>query len=194
MGAKHTMKSAAGVFDMFQVKAGIVLIGTLTLLAISSGCDIRQEGGIGGRPPGISGHDIHGEYVSLPRFRGKVVVLYFWTNSCCGGKLKQMESFYSNNRPRGLALLAINVGNSREAVTAYAKDNGLTFTMLTDERTAISGKYGVFGFPTIFIIDRNGIIREKILGDVQAGKLEQLTLHYLNSKPEPAGEQHVISR
>jgi thioredoxin-related protein len=35
-------------------------------------------------------------------------------------------------------------------------------------------EYGVFGFPTIFIIDREGIIRKKILGDVNPEQLDKL--------------------
>lgn len=158
----------------------LVVLFVLATLYFCLGCDNKQGVMIGGTPPGISGNDIHGEFVSLNQFKGKVVVLYFWTNSCCGDRLKLLEPFYSQNKDRGLAVLAVNVGDTKEIVESYAKTNGLTFTLQTDERAMTSRQYGVFGFPTIFILDRNGIIREKILGDIQIEKLQKLVVKQLN--------------
>ena len=151
----------------------------MACLAFSSGCDKKQGVKTGDKPPGISGTDIHGEFVNLNQFKGNVTILYFWTKSCCGERIKQLEPYYSMNKHKGLAIFAINVGNTREIIEAYAKDNGLTFTLQTDERAMISREYGVFGFPTIFILDREGTIRKKILGDIDTAQLEKLVAHYL---------------
>lgn len=156
-----------------------IAIILLTSLAFSSGCDEKQGIKTGDKPPGISGTDIHGEFINLSQFKGNVIVLYFWTKSCCGERVKQLEPYYCNNRYKGLAILAINVGNTSEIVESYAKDNGLTFTLQTDERGMTAREYGVFGFPTIFILDRDGIIRKKILGDIDTAQLEKLVAHYL---------------
>jgi peroxiredoxin len=151
----------------------------LASLAFSSGCNEKQGVKTGDKPPGISGTDIHGEFVSLNQFKGNVTVLYFWTKSCCGERIKQLEPYYSMNKHKGLAILAINVGNTREIVESYAKNNGLTFMLQTDERSMTSREYGVFGFPTIFILDREGIIRNKILGDIDTMQLEKVVAQYL---------------
>lgn len=151
----------------------------LASLACSSGCEEKKPAKSGEKPPAISGTDIHGEVISLDRFKGNVVVLYFWTNSCCADRLKLVEPYYSRNRDKGLAVLAINVGDSRDYVESYAKSNSLTFTLQTDERGMTSREYGVFGFPTIFILDREGIMRKKILGGIDTGQLEKLVAHYL---------------
>lgn len=161
-----------------HIMAAILLLASI---AFSSGCAEKQEVKIGGKPPGISGNDIHGEFVSLDQFKDKVVVLYFWANTCCGEKLKLVEPFYRQIKYKGVAVLAINVGDSKETVASYAKNNGLTFTLQTDELAMIARQYGVFGFPTIFILGRNGIIRNKILGDIQIAKLEQLVSLYLRN-------------
>ncbi len=163
------------------------LLAVLVLAAVSfcPGCDRKQGIKIGDTPPGFSGMDIKGELASLSRLKGKVVVLYFWTNSCCGGRLKLFEPFFSKNREKGLAMVAINVGDTDETVVSYAKSNALTFTLLTDTHGMISRQYSVFGFPTIFILDRNGVIREKILGDIQTAKLEKLVSNQLDNTLQP---------
>jgi hypothetical protein len=42
--------------------------------------------------------------------------------------------------------------------------------------------YHVMGFPTTFIIDRSGIIREKLIGEIDPRKLEQLLVPHLERK------------
>jgi peroxiredoxin len=157
----------------------VLAISVLTVLAFSPGCEEKKPVKVGEKPPGISGTDIHGEFITLKQFKGNVVVLYFWKNSCCADRLKQLEPYYSRNKDKGLTVLAINVGDTSEIVDAYAKNNGLTFTLQTDERAMTSREYGVFGFPTIFILDREGVIRKKILGDIDTSQLEKLVAHYL---------------
>lgn len=46
--------------------------------------------------------------------------------------------------------------------------------MLTDDHFSIFKQYQAFGFPTIFIVDRNGIIRQKILGNIQTDALKKV--------------------
>ena len=81
------------------------------------------------------------------------------------------KGFYAQE---GLAVVAVNVGDGRDTVASYARDNGLTFAMLTDERGNIFRQYGAIGFPTVFIIDRHGVIRQKVAGEIRAAQLEQL--------------------
>jgi len=69
-------------------------------------------------------------------------------------KLKQLEPWFSLSKYKGLSILAVNVGSDENSVKLFAANNGLAFTMLTDEHGMISRQYGVVGFPTIFILDR----------------------------------------
>ena len=152
----------------------MALVMLMASLACMAGCEVKPAGHTGEKAPEIAGTDLHGEPVSLGRLRGSVVVLCFWTNSCCSDRLKRLEPFYRQNKDKGLAILAINEGNAGENVASYAEANGLTFTVQTDEGGLWAREYGVFGFPTIFIIDREGIIRKKILGDVNPEQLDKL--------------------
>ncbi|WP_041971040.1 peroxiredoxin [Geobacter sp. OR-1] len=145
----------------------------LCALSFFCSCDTQKRDiQTGEDAPLFSVADISGDLVSLTQLKGKIVVLYFWKNSCCGDSLKLLEPFYEANRHKKLAIIAINIGDTKEVVTSYATNNGLTFTMLADEHSGIFEQYQVFGFPTIFIIDKNGVIRNKILGNIQVDQLE----------------------
>jgi peroxiredoxin len=138
------------------------------------GCKDAPAPNSGAIAPAISGNDVAGEYVNLNQLKNKVVVLYFWSSKCCGDKLKQLEPFYLQQKFNGLSILAIEVGGSKESVSSFVMNSGLTFTNLTDEYESLSRSYRVVGFPTIFVIDKNGVIRKKISGDIKIDQLSQL--------------------
>jgi peroxiredoxin len=148
-------------------------------LAFFTGCEQKQVAKTGEKAPEISDTDIHGEIINLSKFKGNVVVLYFWTDSCCGDSLKYVERYYRQIKDRGLVVLAINEKNNTDIVQSYAETNRLTFTMLTDGMGMTAREYGVFGFPTIFILDREGVIRKKILGYITTAQLGKLVAQYL---------------
>jgi peroxiredoxin len=145
----------------------------LFLVLLSGGCKEPRKVALGEKPPEISGADITGEYITLDSFKGKVVVLYFWKSSCCGEKLKLLEPYFRSNNDKGVALCAINVGDSRGMVESYVQSGGLTFSVQADEHSMTAKEYGVFGYPTIFILDRSGVLRKKILGEIDFRQLEQ---------------------
>jgi peroxiredoxin len=161
----------AGRFMSIPLVAVLLL---LSVLCLCPGCDNTQGGRIGDRSPALSGSDIKGDPVSLGRFRGNVLLLYFWSASCCGERVRQLEPLYHRYRDRGVAILAVNVGDARQLVESYAAASGLTFTLLADERAMIARQYGVAGFPTLFILDGEGIIRKKVLGDMDVKSLQHL--------------------
>lgn len=152
----------------------LLFILMLTSIVCSSGCDTQQVVKIGDNAPAISGNDIHGRHVSLEQLKGKIVIIYFWTNSCCGDGVKQLEPLYRKFQKAGLEILAINERDSLKLIETYAKDNALTFPILKDEDSIFLMNYFAIGFPAIFILDKNGIVREKIMGKITNAKLQKL--------------------
>ncbi len=160
-------------FKIFS-PAILLTLSVLTTLYCCTGCENNHGVKIGDTPPGISGNDIHGKDVTQSKLKARVVIIYFWTDSCCGDSLIQLEPLYRAYKDKGVVILAVNVGDPRETTELYAKNNALTFAMLTDEKAKLFKKYQVVGFPTVFILDKNGIVREKILGHIPIEKLEKL--------------------
>ena len=150
-----------------------------TVLTALTACKDAPAPVSGQVAPTISCNDIAGEYVSLSQLKKKVVVLYFWSSKCCGDNLKKLEPFYQQQKYNGLSLLAIEVGGSQESVASFVKNNKLTFTNVADEYETFSKSYRVIGFPTIFVIDKNGVIRKKVSGDLPTDQLTKLVAPFL---------------
>ncbi|HYF92058.1 MAG TPA: TlpA disulfide reductase family protein [Symbiobacteriaceae bacterium] len=138
--------------------------------------------------PEIAGKDVRtGEAVSLSQFKGKTVVVNFWATWCppCREEMPDLQILQDE---MGEEIKVLAVGGDRdepaERLLAYANDRELKFTVLYDEGMALLD-YRAIALPTTFIIDRNGIIREKIQG---AMTLDQMH-HFVNKAIEAGKNQ-----
>jgi len=135
---------------------------------------------IGDRPPEFFLSDLNGKLVSLHQFKGNVVVLYFWADWCCKDRtLLSEDFFYKQYKGKGLIILAINAGQPKRVVEQFVKERSIPYEVLLDLRFTATKQYGVLGLPTIFVLDRDGIVRKRILGQVEIQYLEKTVLELL---------------
>jgi peroxiredoxin len=73
-------------------------------------------------------------------------------------------------------MLAINVGEDREAVLAFSQDYPIDFQVLLDSYGNISQRWRVVGMPTTFLVNRNGEIIHRIAGKREWDSEEMLGL------------------
>ena len=117
--------------------------------------------------PDFSAPDLKGQAVSLASLRGKVVVVNVWTTWCppCREEMPSMERLAAHFRGRDFQLLAVSQDEGdKEKVEAFARDLALSFPVLLDPQRQVGERYGVWGYPETFIIDRNGYVVERVIG------------------------------
>ena len=112
--------------------------------------------------------DLDGKLTSLADFEGKVVLLNFWATWCanCRSEMPAMERLYQSLRADGFEIVAISVDQvSTEKVKAFAEELKLTFPVLHDRDSIISNLYSNPGVPVSYLIDRQGRIVYRVLGE-----------------------------
>jgi peroxiredoxin len=141
----------------------------------------KQELKTGDRAPEFVLYDIQGEQRRLSDYKGNVIVVRFWADWCrsCAEEMPIIESLYRKYKSRGVVIFAINTGQPKETVKAFMSSLNLTYIVLLDTDLTAAKKYGVIGLPTTFIIGRNGILREKILGDTEREAFERMVVALL---------------
>jgi cytochrome c biogenesis protein CcmG, thiol:disulfide interchange protein DsbE len=158
---------------LFVLAAMVVLASpTLAPAAMAKG-PLR----IGDTPPRVSVTDLGGRPLRIPDdVRGKVVILHFWASGCssCREEMPAMELLFARYGKSGLAILAVNVGQRKEAVQAYVKGLKMTYPVLLDPDKNMAREYDVVGVPRTFILDRNGLIRYKIVGGTSMETLNKM--------------------
>lgn len=111
--------------------------------------------------------DSEGFNVTLDQFRGKVVLLNFWATWCgpCKIEMPAMERLYRSFNRGDFEILAVSTDAQGAAVTRpFQKETGFTFPVLHDADFRIGLRYGARQLPMTFLIDRKGIIRNRIPG------------------------------
>lgn len=117
--------------------------------------------------PDFAAPDLNGQAVSLAALRGKVVLVNLWTTWCppCRQEMPSMERLAAHFRGRDFQLLAVSQDEDGAAkVAPFVRELGLTFPVLLDPERRIGERYGVWGYPETFVIDRNGYVVERVIG------------------------------
>jgi peroxiredoxin len=104
----------------------------------------------------------------LSDFRGKVVFLNFWATWCkpCKEEMPSMEILYKNFEKDGLVVLAVSIDRvtTKKDIPPFVKSMNLTFPVLVDSWGQTDKRYKLMGVPETYIIDQQGVLREKIIG------------------------------
>jgi thioredoxin-dependent peroxiredoxin len=129
--------------------------------------------------PGFEATDQKGNAVSLKKFKGKKVILYFYpkdNTSGCTTEACNLRDNYSDLTKKGFVVIGVSA-DSEKSHQGFADKYDLPFYLIPDEGKAIINAYGVWGekkmygksyegiFRTTFIISEEGII-EKIINKV----------------------------
>lgn len=117
--------------------------------------------------PEFTLQSLQGDQVSLSELRGQVVLINFWATWCgpCRLELPAVQARYNQG---GFAVLAVDFNESAEQVQTFADELGLDLPILLDPGGKVQELYRVRGYPTTFIVDREGIIRVLHLGEMSA--------------------------
>jgi peroxiredoxin len=141
----------------------------LLLAVLISGCNQEHPTLTQGQtPPPFTLQQLEQDEFRFPQdFQGKVVAIRFWADWCsfCKTEMRDLEPVYRKYRDRGLAILAVNVRQDRATAQRFINRLDISYDVLLDTEGAVARAYGVSGLPTTFIVDREGRLYTKILGE-----------------------------
>ncbi len=122
-------------------------------------------GEVGARLPDLRFNDINGREVSLDQFRGKVLLVDYWATWCAPCKV-EMPGYQDLQNRYGDRLAVIGIAFDSDAATVadFAKELGVHYTLALNTPELEKAFGGILGLPTTFVVDRDRVIRKKIIG------------------------------
>jgi peroxiredoxin len=116
---------------------------------------------VGSAAPDFVAKDLAGNARRLADYRGKVVLIDFWSTYCepCKEEFPHIEALYRAKRDRGLEVIAVSMDDSDAAseVAKIAQRFGLEFPIVIDDGSQISRAYDPGRkAPLVVLVGRTG--------------------------------------
>ncbi|MBN1276878.1 MAG: TlpA family protein disulfide reductase [Deltaproteobacteria bacterium] len=148
----------------------IIIAVFFAALFCSSGCNEESSSLIAA--PNFVLSDISGQAVSLKEYRGRIVLLDFWATWCgpCRMSIPEMVKLGEKYREKGVVILGISLDDanrvSNEQLESFKQKQKINYRILRHDMKVIHDYFGNenVSIPTLFVIDQQGSIRDKIVG------------------------------
>jgi thiol-disulfide isomerase/thioredoxin len=151
---------------MRNLMFGLVALLALHTVPATAGTDLVPW--TGGRTAALSLKDLGGRGVNLADYKGKVVLVNFWATWCapCIAEMPSMQALREKIGTTKFDVLAVNFQEGTPRINDFLKKRPLTLTIVRDADGAARTAWGVKVFPTSFVVDTEGRIRDSVQGDV----------------------------
>jgi peroxiredoxin len=162
----------------------------VTLGRFPAGAEMLRMDKVGASAPGFGNSlvAVQGQApMDIYKLGGKVVVIDFWMTACpaCRFTGPRLSALDAKLGARGLVVIGITDDPAREAARTAAS-YGMQFAIGTDESFTTQRAYGVTAFPTTFVVDRRGIVRDVMVGfDPRREREIEALIEKLLAEPAP---------
>lgn len=128
-------------------------------------------------------YDQYGKQHKLSDYKGKTIFLNFWATWCppCREEMPYIEQLYNEYNKNNddviiLGLASPNLGNevSQSDIEKFLKDENYTFPVMFDEDGSLIYQYGINSFPSTFVIDKEGYIKQYVPGAMDKETMKQI--------------------
>jgi thiol-disulfide isomerase/thioredoxin len=130
-----------------------------------------------GQPaPGLAVIDLKGKPLTLSDFKGKTVLLDFWTTWCgpCRADGPALEKLFQKYGDKDLMIVGISVSEERDIVEKFLKEHPHSYPIALTTENEMPLPYQVGAFPTYIVINRDGTVAAAVEGDKGFGDLRKL--------------------
>jgi len=158
---------------LLAVGLGYVIVGQPQSVTVMAQ---EQKPEVGYQAPHFTLTGLNNQPYQVAGKREKPLMLNFWASWCgpCKMEAPDLQKVYEMYGKK-VDLYGINVtsNDNPEAAMQFVQSYKLTFPIPMDVTGNVSNQYKIMAFPTTYLIDRDGIVRKKIIGMIDAATLEK---------------------
>lgn len=116
-----------------------------------------------GKKINLAGTGLDGKPVTSASFAGKPLLITFWTTNAepVRRDLPELKKVYDKYSKNGLAIVGVNLDDSRATLDAFLKDNPMPWAQIHEQGgmdSRLADEYGIISQPTMFLVDATGTV------------------------------------
>ena len=186
MSKRKKIVRSSKILAMIVLGAGLIFLGMAAFIAWPKPEASLESPVLGGSStipvavnyaaPELKLSDLQGNEHALADYHGQIVLVNLWATWCppCKAEMPTLEAYYQAHQSDGFVTVAINDGDPTDAVISFAKEYGLSFPVLLDPTyQATDHAFKTSNLPSSFVIDREGNIRLRWVGEIDRVALEK---------------------
>ena len=139
--------------------------------------------------PDVQFAKLDGGLFRLSELRGRVVVLNFWATWCipCRSEIPALNAMEKSLGGQGLSVVGVSYDDSADMIREFQKDLPQDYAVVLGGKD-VGGQLPASPLPTTYIIDRQGLIREKFIGERSQAAFEAVVKPLLLEGAGAAGK------
>ena len=144
----------------------IIAIAAAALFLLPEKKSYEQIASIGKPAPDFAYNDAKGKLWKLADLKGKVVFINFWATWCvtCKGEMPSKETLYKTMQGKPFQMLGMLFRDDPSNLAKYYKTQKVSPPTLISPNNEAAKLFGITGVPETFLVDKEGIVREKFIG------------------------------
>ena len=139
--------------------------------------------------PVLGLNDLDGKAWSLAALKGHAVLLNFWASWCepCRAEMPSLELLATRHERAGLVVLSVNYKETAATIRRFLEAVPFSLPILLDSDGAAAGVWTPRVFPTTVLIDRGGVPRHSVIGELDwMGSVAREMVEPLLARAKPA--------
>ncbi|HEX2948656.1 MAG TPA: TlpA disulfide reductase family protein [Armatimonadota bacterium] len=129
------------------------------------------------KPVDFEYKDLSGKKIKLSNYRGKIVVVDVWATWCgyCVSEIPGLIDLQAEatKAKKPIQIIGISVDQNTGALTNFVQKNKINYPIINVKSKTVKPFGDVYGLPTKFIINKDGVIVDKIIGAIEKDDLEK---------------------
>jgi peroxiredoxin len=132
-----------------------------------------------GKPMAIKFAAVDGRKVDLENLKGKVVLVDFWATWCgpCVAELPHVKDAFDKLHDKGFEIVGVSLDQQKSELTKFVADNHMAWPQYFDGKgweNGLAQQYGITSIPSMWLVDKKGVLRDLRGEDELAEKVEKL--------------------
>ena len=159
-----------------------------SILKVNTDAPTTAKANVDAKPaPDVQFTKLDGGTLRLADLRGRVVILNFWATWCipCRSEIPALSQLQKDLETRGLSVVGVSYDDTADLIREFQKDIKQDYAIVLGGKD-VGGQLPASPLPTTYIIDRQGRIREKFIGEKSRAAFEAIVKPLLDESPATA--------